>query len=70
VISWIQISSEGLDPRNQAKDRNDMTTRVDMQPDSSGLPEGLLDQRFERWVSALGNHRGALQHAYYCRFIG
>jgi hypothetical protein len=22
------------------------------QPDSSGLPEGLLDQRFERWVRA------------------
>ncbi len=47
-----------------------MSTRVDLQPDSSGLPEGLLDQRFERRVSALGNHRSALQRAYHCRFIG
>jgi hypothetical protein len=34
-----------------------------LEPDSSGLPEGLLDQRFERWVSA-GVNNSALQRAY------
>src|SRR6266850_2949508 len=36
-----------------------------LEPDSSGLPEGLLDQRFERWASTGVKNRSALQRAYH-----
>jgi len=38
-------------------------------PDSSGLPEGLLDQRFERWVGLRASTRSALQRAYHRHLI-
>lgn len=38
-----------------------------LEPDSSGLPAGLLDQRFERWVSLLDRTQSALQRAYHRR---
>jgi hypothetical protein len=31
------------------------------------LPAGLLDQRFERWVSLLDRTQSALQRAYHRR---